>query len=105
MPVVSASVTPSTPSARYCSTCASTVSAGWSPSNGQPKAVATVAFTLSPEPRTVSMMRAKPSIEAAGVMPMLARLCVSLTEATRLISSTLAASARSAPFGFGTSAT
>ena len=64
-----------------------------------------MALVLTGAPRTESMIRAKPAIESAGLMPMLARLWVSLTEATRLISSTLAASARSAPFGFGTRAT
>jgi len=86
-------------------TGATTVSAGCSPSNGQPKAVATVALVLTGAPRTESMIRAKPAIESAGLMPMLARLWVSLTEATRFTSSTFAARARSAPLGLGTRAT
>ena len=77
------------------------------PSNGQPNAVATVAFNEAFEaaPSTSRTTSPKPASDDSQLMRMFARLCVWLADITRLSSSARAASARSAPFTFGTSAT
>ncbi|TDN61128.1 hypothetical protein B0G77_4548 [Paraburkholderia sp. BL10I2N1] len=108
MPVVSASVMPCTPSSRYASTMASTRFSSIVPSNGQPKAVATVPFSVTGEPLTTLTsvtISPKPVSERSQLIRMFARLCVWLADITRFSSSARAAIARPAPFTFGINAT
>jgi hypothetical protein len=81
----------------------STASTGTSPSNGQPNAQATA-------PRSGVLPRAMPASSSTSASAVaigalrLAWLCVSLAETKHTISSTPAASARSAPRALGASA-
>ncbi|KAG1432798.1 hypothetical protein G6F57_022688 [Rhizopus arrhizus] len=103
MPVVSHRVMPSTPSAAKRPTSSSTSKALMSPSIGQPKTVDSDTLTATRLPRTTLTTSLSCSNDCSRVMRRLARLWVSLTDITRLTSSTLHSSARCAPRTLGTS--
>ncbi|MOA14004.1 hypothetical protein D3C78_1340790 [compost metagenome] len=103
MPVVSHRVTPSTPSAAKRPTSSNTSNALMSPSMGQPNTVDRDTFTATRLPRTALTTSLNCSNDCSRVMRRLARLWVSLTDITRLTSSTLHSSARCAPRTLGTS--
>ena len=82
----------------------STCDSGTLPSNGQPNAVAIAPIIPTSLPRSAASTSVKPANDSSTLRRTLARLCVSDAETTSTTSSTFAASARSAPRAFGTSA-
>jgi hypothetical protein len=104
MPVVSPKASRSAPSLVTRSTIAATWDGGTSPVYGQPKLVATITSTVPPAPCTRSINPAMSSSDSAVDRLRLALLCASLAETTTSSSVNPAASARSAPRVFGTSA-
>ena len=102
MPVVSHSVMPRTPSATKRAAQQSTVSAGTSPSIGQPKAQESDTLTGTRAPCASATTPDSAAKDCSRVMRRLAMLCVSLADMTRLSSSARDSMARSAPRRLGT---
>ncbi|MNX95994.1 hypothetical protein D3C86_1282920 [compost metagenome] len=104
MPVVSHSVMPEAPASASLAARSRTWAAGTSPSNGQPKAVDSDTLHGAPARAAAASTWDSSAYDWSRVMRRLARLCVSLHDMTRFISSVPASSARSSPRMLGTNA-
>ena len=104
IPVVSPKERESASASRRCPAIWATRSGATSPSYGQPNAVDTMASTGTSAPCASSTSSRAPTSDSATLRRTFFRLWVSLADTTSSSSSAFAASASSAPFGFGTSA-
>ncbi len=104
MPVVSHSVMRRTPRSAKRRTQSHTVDRATSPSIGQPNTQDSDTFTGTPAPWAMATTCDNAANDCMLVMRRFARLCVPLTDITRLSSSTRDSMARSAPRALGTRA-
>src|SRR5487761_927572 len=104
IPVVSPNETESAPSATARLATATVRSTGTSPSYGQPHAVATITWQVTPAWCAASMITAMSSSDSSVLRLTFLRLCVSEADTTASSSANPASSARAAPREFGTRA-